>query len=213
MLISCDEILPYMSRPLKGIIHVGAHECEEREVYERTLNMGDDRVVWVEALPEKVQIIREKYPGVKILEACVSDKDGVDTKFIVTNNYQSSSILNLKDHLTEHPYIHPIEEKRMTTQTLGTVLQRNGVDALLYNMLCLDIQGAELLVLQGASNLLPHIDYIYCEVNDKELYENCGLTKDIDAYLSTHGFQRVLTKMTIHGWGDAFYTKQPSVMS
>lgn len=87
-------------------------------------------------------------------------------------------------------------------------MKRNKIDATLYNFLNLDIQGAELMVLQGASEILKYFDYIYCEVNDKELYEKCAMTSDIDAFLSTHGFERKIKKMTTHGWGDAFYIKK-----
>ena len=41
---------------------------------------------------------------------------------------------------------------------------------------------------------------LYLEVNEKELYKGCALLPELDAYLLTNGFQRVLTNMTCHGW-------------
>ena len=76
-----------------------------------------------------------------------------------------------------------------------------------YNFLNLDIQGYELEAFKGFENLLNDFDFIYCEVNEKELYVGCPLITDIDEYLNTFNFKRVLTNITGHGWGDAFYIK------
>jgi hypothetical protein len=54
---------------------------------------------------------------------------------------------------------------------------------------------------------LNNIDYIYTEINEKYLYEDCALVNEIDNYLSLFNFKRVETSMTPHGWGDAFYIK------
>ena len=48
---------------------------------------------------------------------------------------------------------------------------------------------------------------MYLEVNEKELYKNCGLINEIDAFLANYGFKREITCMTPHGWGDALYIK------
>ena len=71
----------------------------------------------------------------------------------------------------------------------------------------MDIQGAELLALKGSSDTLKNIDYVYLEVNEKELYTGCGLLSEVDEYLKEKGFTRVEINMTPHGWGDAFYTR------
>lgn len=76
-----------------------------------------------------------------------------------------------------------------------------------YNFWNFDIQGAELLALKGADKYIKNVDAIYLEVNEKELYKNCGLIHEIDAFLSNYGFTREITFMTPHGWGDALYVK------
>ena len=55
---------------------------------------------------------------------------------------------------------------------------------------------------------LDKVDYIYSEVNEKELYIGCALIPQLDEYLSGFGFKRVETKMCGNtGWGDALYIK------
>jgi hypothetical protein len=95
----------------------------------------------------------------------------------------------------------------MATKTLKTFYKENSLNVADYNFMNLDIQGAELLALRGAGDILKNFDYIYTEVNIEELYDGCCLMNEIDEYLKQFGFKRVITEMTQYGWGDAFYVK------
>jgi hypothetical protein len=53
------------------------------------------------------------------------------------------------------------------------------------------------MALKGSTDVIQNVKAMYLEVNEKKLYENCGLIGEID------GFKRVLTHMTKHRWGDA----------
>jgi hypothetical protein len=80
-----------------------------------------------------------------------------------------------------------------------------------FNLINLDIQGAELKALKGMEEYLPKIDYIYTEVNADYVYEECNLIGEIDDYLKTFGFNRYETKWcSDYRWGDAFYKKVPN---
>lgn len=200
------ENLP-IRKPIKGVIHIGAHECEERVPYIKNFSINDSHIIWIDAIPSKVNEMREKLPFSTILNECLSNVDDKEVSFMLTNNYQSSSMLNFKTHAVEHPHVFEIGRLTLKTKTLNTIFKNNSFNPRSYNFMNLDIQGAELLALQGSSDILPHIDYIYAEVNEKELYEGCALIGDIDNFLTGYGFKRILTSMTPHGWGDAFYTK------
>ena len=127
---------------------------------------------------------------------------------MITNNVQSSSIFSLKTHLQEHPHVFEKERRIMKTITLNTLFEKFDLPYDMYDFINLDIQGAELKALQGATKILPHIRAIYCEVNEKELYQGCALIPELDAFLASHGFKRIVTSMTPHGWGDALYIRQ-----
>ena len=78
-----------------------------------------------------------------------------------------------------------------------------------YNFINLDIQGAELDALRGAGTLLHRVAYIYTEVSFLELYKNAPLADEIDVYLQTFGFKRVVTrKVPRDGWADVLYVNQ-----
>jgi len=162
--------------------------------------------VWVDAMPDKVREAHER--GIpNIYAAVITDRDGDEVEFNVANNGQSSSVLELGTHLTEHPHIHYVNKIKTTSETINTFFARNQIDASKLNFWNFDIQGAELLALKGAIDVIQYTDAIYLEVNEKELYVNCGLIGEIDEFLSGYGFTRVLTNMTIHGWGDALYVR------
>jgi len=206
MLINITDLKFHKS--VHGIIHIGAHECEERYQYlVKFHNITDDEIIWIDALKDKVDYIKSSYPSIKIFNECISDMDDECVTFKVTNNYQSSSILNLKEHLIEHPDIYEINKIEMKTKTLKTFYKENNFAYNQFNFMALDIQGAELLALKGAQEILDHVDYLYLEVNTKEIYENCALLEDVEKYLEKFGFKRQNILMTGHGWGDAFYAK------
>ena len=206
MLIPFDQLL--LTKQVKGVIHVGAHECEERNGYLYNFNLDDSKIIWIDAISEKVNLMKSNNPNLIIFNECVSNKDGEDVSFMVTNNYQSSSMLNFKTHAIEHSQIVETHRLQLKTKTINTIFTENNLNPENYNFLNLDIQGAELLALKGSSNILPHIDYIYSEINVNELYENCVLIDELDDFLDKNGFQRIQTQMTHHGWGDAFYVKK-----
>lgn len=196
-----------ISKPVRGVIHIGAHECEERSEYLSHFGLNDTKIVWIDAINVKVEKMKGKNPNLMIFNECISNKDNEVVSFMVANNYESSSMLNFKTHSTEHPQVKEVARLTLKTKTLKTFYAENSIDTNNYNFINIDIQGAELLALQGAGDILYSMDYIYLEVNVAELYEGCCLLPEIDAYLTEYGFKRVLTEMTKHGWGDAFYTR------
>jgi FkbM family methyltransferase len=205
MLISFDYLLSKYKMQIKGILHVGMHEAEEIDMYEKCV--GRDKILWVEAMLDKVQFCRTKFPGILAENAVVSDSDGEDVRFNVSNNGQSSSILQFGTHKINHPEVHYVYSFQSKTKRLENVISKYK-DSVNFNFLNLDIQGVELKALKGLGDYLKNIDYIYTEVNCDYVYEKCDLVTDIDDYLSGFGFKRVETSwFGSCKWGDAFYIK------
>lgn len=206
MLISTEkiqEIIKKYNIKIDSAFHVGAHHCQETEFYKQ-INAQD--VIWIDANESIVNEMRNR--GVQnIFHAVISDKDNEEVIFHVANNGQSSSILDLGTHRQEHPDVWYTQEIPSKTTTIDTFFKENSFDTKRYNFWNFDIQGAELLALKGAVNSIQHADIIYLEVNDRELYVNCGLVTEIDDFLAPFGFKRIETEMTRHHWGDATYIK------
>ncbi|MEW6696874.1 MAG: FkbM family methyltransferase [Bacillota bacterium] len=203
-----DQLYREHSITPRGVIHIGAHEGKELDDY---LKMGFQRIFFIEANPEVYQRLQDHIQGsanVLAANVAVSDFNGTITLH-VTNFDQSSSILPLKEHKEVYPAIQEVSQREVPCRTLDDLLKEKGIPPQEYNMLNIDIQGAELKALRGALNTLASIEAINTEVNFKELYEGCAIIHEIDEFLELQGFQRVKTTCPNHSsWGDAFYVKK-----
>lgn len=56
------------------------------------------------------------------------------------------------------------------------------------DLLCMDAQGAELKILQGAECALKNVRYIITEVNYKPQYEGSCVYEEVKEFLRTFGF-------------------------
>jgi FkbM family methyltransferase len=190
-----------LARPKKGIIHIGAHKCEEESLY-TSLGLSSQKILWIEANPE---LVKSQSHRPNLYQAVISDKDDELVQFMITNNGESSSIYNFKTHEQEHPHVVEIGRVSLYTTTLDTFYDTHHLAYDQFDVMNIDIQGAELVAFKGATRILPFLRAIYAEVNEKELYDGCGMIDQVDSYLSQFGFRRVITSMTKHGWGDALY--------
>ena len=169
-------------------------------------NLNIKNVIWIEANPHYENIIRDNVGDDKIIITGIGNVNNTLT-FNVANNGQSSSFLEFGTHLEEHPGINFTEKINVPVKRMVDVINEYNISINDYNFLNVDIQGYELEAFKGFDNQLHNFDFIYCEVNVKELYIGCPLIEDIDNYLEKFNFKRVLTDITGHGWGDAFYIK------
>ncbi len=190
-----------------GVLHIGAHDCEEMPFYNSVLRIPGSNVFWIDAISEKIDEAKRR--GVRnVFHGIISNVDGETVKFNISNNGQSSSILELGTHKTHHPHVHYVRTLEGTTTTIDTFVQANNIDPALLEFWNMDIQGAELRALQGGLKTLKHAKALYMEVNSEEVYVGCGLLQQLDELLKQEGFERVLTKMTEFKWGDALYIRR-----
>jgi len=178
----------YLSK-VRGVIHVGANEGQERDKYARRRL----RVLWIEPIPEIYEKLRkniEGYSGQTCLNNLVTDVDDKEYIFHVSNNSGiSSSILDIAGHRSLFPAVDYSSHLHLRSVTLKTLLSRSKVDVSFYNALILDTQGSELLVLKGAGgDLLRRFKFIQTEVADFESYEGGCKLNEMDAYMNDHGF-------------------------
>lgn len=202
MICKKNNIIP------RGVIHIGAHEGQELNTYQK---MGLKHILMIEANPEVYQRLKNKtraLPSVITVNCAITNHNG-QGQLHVTSFDQSSSLFPLKHHRKIYPNI--VETKTITVEakTLDTLLQELKLSPKAFNLINIDIQGAELLAFKGAVNTLKHIEAINTEVNFEELYEGCALVEQIDHFLGIHGFKRIVTNRKYHpSWGDAVYIKK-----
>lgn len=209
MLIPFHELTRFfVNGSPRGVIHIGAHKAEELEGY---VSLGISTIAWIEANPNKLGDLISRtatHPGSTVHWFAAHERDGEIVSLNIANNGESSSILELGTHKSEHPHIHYVGKVNVPARTIDTFLKASGFDPLVFDFVNIDIQGAELMALRGMREHLKNVKYFYLEVNERPLYEGCALIQEIDEFLSEFSFKRELTKLTQHGWGDALYIKK-----
>ena len=209
MLINLTQLYEKYKLNINGIIHIGACKCEELEDYNKC-GIDNDKIIWIEANQDLVDENIQKNNKIKIDCFICCDTDEGVSQLNITNNLQSSSILDLGLHKIHHPNIIYTDKKMVKNKRMDTYYNENNIPLNFANFLNIDIQGAELLALKGMGDILYNFDYVYTEVNKNYIYKNCAIIEEIDNYLSNYNFKRVETCWTNYEWGDAFYIKQKS---
>jgi FkbM family methyltransferase len=213
MLIPFGHCVQLAGFHFRSVVHIGAHTGEEISAYS---SCGVAQVVWFEANRSLIPLLKESTGVFNVRQEyfceVLSDMDGEEVSFSITNNGQSSSILELGTHRIHHPHIHVVQKTKLITKRFDSVLRDHedkiGIDSV--DFVNLDVQGAELKVLRGFGDCFSenqNIRAVYTEVNTEEVYVGCALLYEIDSFLEQFGFKRVATAMTDANWGDALYLR------
>jgi FkbM family methyltransferase len=175
-------------RKVRGVIHVGANEGQERALYAAFgLN-----VIWIEPIPEVFQTLKHnisEFPMQRAFNYLVMGEDGKEYEFHIANNAgASSSILDFSKHKEMWPKIAYTSTITLTGVTLSAILEAEQVDIRQFDALVLDTQGSEHKILTGAANLLANFKFVKVEVPDFESYKGCCQISELSAFMLSKGF-------------------------
>ncbi len=180
--------------PLIRIVDVGAMFLGPNN-FDKLVKDGHAQVIGFE--PQKEEC--EKLNAKALAEAPRADRvretyfpyfigDGSPRKFYLTNAGYTSSlyepdegILKHFEGLSEVCQVKQVEE--VQTTRLDDIPELGEVD-----FLKMDVQGAELNVVQGGTQTLKNVTVIQTEVEYIPLYKNQPLFSDVDMALREHGF-------------------------
>lgn len=203
---------------VKGAIHVGAHRGEEIYDYEK---LGAKKVVWIEPNPdvfeELVCFLENAETSVESTGFCVAagngDEDeidfhicyGPDAGYMVGNKGCSSLLKPGSEQMKEwHQKTIKVEVAK-----LDSIITDNELLFEDYQILDMDTQGAELMVLQGANEVLNHVKYVTTEATwNNPDYEGGVMFDELTEYLGKRGFKHVETFKHTEDWGDALFVKE-----
>ncbi len=138
------------------VLHVGGHFGREAIYY--------NDVLFVEPIPKYAEYLRKK--GYSVIEGAIAGNE-----IYLTTYEQASSLLKPKEHQIK-------DRLKVKSYSLKDIEEG-------YDLLVLDIQGAELMALK-TSNL--HFNYIIVEASSNPRYENATTKKEIEKYLKCKGF-------------------------
>lgn len=206
-LLANQKIIP------KGVVYLGANVGQLLYYW---ISMRFSKLVMVEPQPEKFATLEkvtdyarrllqargaftgsEMVPELHAVQGAVDREDGV-AKLNVMSNSTLSSLLPPNEDLiqdaTKHilPNIHLAESIEVPAFRLDTILTSLPNTTLTdFNVLYMNIQGAELRALQGAEAALKHLEFIVLEVNYTERYFGLPSEQAITEYLTPFGFTPV----------------------
>lgn len=174
-----------------GIVHIGANDGQEAQGYFQK-NIS---VLWIEADPNvflRLEKTIKNFNNQKALCALVADKDDVEYNFLRDQNNcgQSSSIFDFHLHKKMFPNVVMGESIKLIGKTLPTILKENHINIEEYSIINMDVEGAELLVLKGAVNVLHHFDTITLEASDFESRIGQPMLYEIDSFMKLNGFNK-----------------------
>lgn len=143
-----------------------------------------------EPFPASFAALERRFGGatrVYLHNLALSDAPG-EKNFHLTRSAQSNSLLPpLEGTNLSTDAHHQVAEITVATSTLDAVAYEYAIDRV--TLLKLDVQGAELAVLNGAIGLLDNarIDVVVCEVEFIELYKGQPLFSDISGFALSKG--------------------------
>jgi FkbM family methyltransferase len=169
----------------KGVLHIGAHYGQERHFY----GENDLNVIWIEAIPEVYAELEKNISGFdKQIAYCalVGNESIAGVNFYISNNNGSaSSIFDISQN-SKFKSVSIQKEIQISMTRLDDLL--SNLEIANYSHWVIDVQGAELLVLQGAGNLLSYCQSITIEVSTRETYINGARYQELKSFLFSHGF-------------------------
>jgi FkbM family methyltransferase len=203
MLFRVKDLSKYWGIKPDGVIHLGAHEAEELDDYNVA---GWLPIIWVEGQEILARKLSTRLdPEYHTVIQAYAWSEETRLTFKITDNSQSSSLLNMGTHSTDYPSVNVVEEITVLTSRVDSLIQLSEMRSFLN----LDLQGAELEALKGMGDLLNHANWIYSEVNSKEVYKGCARIEHLDVFLQEKNFRRIATRwVTGKGWGDALYIRK-----
>ncbi|MCW3110665.1 MAG: hypothetical protein JWQ09_5171 [Segetibacter sp.] len=196
---------------------IGACEGEDSIKYARLFPAS--KIFAFEALPDNVQLIRNNFIRYGVINAscynkALSNKNG-QAEFYVSSGRpegviesdwdygnKSSSLLPPQEHLKMAPFIQFRNKILVETITIKSFCSTNNISSIDY--IHMDVQGAELMVLEGAEDLISAIKVVWMEVSTVDVYKNQPLVGDVKKFMKEKNF--VLIKDAVNGLqGDQLY--------
>ena len=198
------------------IFDIGSRDClQSIEFYNAFPN---SKIYAFECNPNTLDICKtniEPYSDrITLIEGAVCDYDGNitfypinQTKTITTwkdGNPGASSIFTSNGKYPFETYIQ--DEITSKCHRLDSVMDKYSISKV--DIIWMDLQGAELLALQGLGNHLQNVKYIHTEVSHKEMYSGQVMFEELHEYILSNHF--VMTNsLSFAGWQeDAIYEKK-----
>jgi FkbM family methyltransferase len=203
----------HKKRPIKKILHLGAHLGDEIEFYKQ---LNPDVIYWFEANPELTaeltnNVMKHDVKEQKIFPYAVSSESKKMNFNLIysedNTNTGCSSLMELKEHSIQYPHIKKIRTIEVDAVNIDDFLIKNNLFTD-FDYINMDIQGAEYEVLSSSKilfNNTPNTKIFQLETCKDEMYDGQKLESDIVEFMETKGYSRIHYHVWAHNWGDSLF--------
>ena len=199
------------------IFEIGSCEGEDSIKYSRLFPNGS--IFSFEPLPDNIELIEKnilKYEvnNILVFNKAVSSSNGTADFFVSSGRpdnaidsdwdygNKSSSLLAPANHKQLVNFIKFERKIEIETITLKSFCLANNINHI--DFVHMDVQGAELMVLEGAEDFIESVKIIWLEVSKLDIYKDQPLADDIAAFMKKNNF--ILFKDELYNiQGDQLY--------
>ena len=182
------------------VVHIGGHHGQDHNAY---VKMGAKQIIWGEASAINASVISQRYPKDIVVNKIFWDNDNQTLPFFDNGDSRVSSAKKfavLKDS--------EISSIGVETITLDSVMTRFNPKGRI--LLVLDVQGAELEVLNGARNSVPKFQYVVLEIiHGSDMYIGSAPETMLVERMKEYGFYPSARRLS-HDlkYSDVLFTKR-----
>lgn len=156
------------------------------------------------ALPTCVSRLRGREDITLVPLGAWSERKRLDFRPVVNGNIGASSFFHAD---TSYPYEPAYQQTTVIVPVMRIDEWYEDTGTPAPQLLCMDIQGAEMEALRGMGDMLHDVEVIITEGQEKRLYRDTPLIADIEEYLSQFGFTRVSEQMVNPWFGDFMFSR------
>jgi FkbM family methyltransferase len=163
----------------KTILDIGANTGEWTHQMSRIF--PEAKFIMFEANPNCEQDLRSKCPHVTTHICLLGNENKKNVPFYMNPSNNKCTGCSMMKELTAS--YKNAKEITLDMHRLDDIVQERA------DIIKIDVQGAELLVLEGGLNTLSRADFVLMEVNVLQYNEGAPMFHDVVAFMNQHNFQ------------------------
>jgi len=186
------ECVRHLIESPKNVFDIGSRDGDDANMLGNAFNIAHENIYTFECNTTNYESIISKYPKMNNFSFGVSNKNGEETFYNVTNSSNIGVSSFLKENKEIQKNSRQFIETTVNTKRMDDFLTENNINNL--DIVKIDVEGFSYECLEGFGEKIQNIKIIHIENEHKECWENQKLYDDVHNMLVKQNFSRVLFK-------------------